>query len=424
MVRPLGAGVNIAAPYARRCRAVFALLAALTLAAAAACSSSSEPTASGIPPIITVQGVAEGQTYDAPVAITIRVDRGAYAATLDDQPFLSGSTVAMPGAHTLDVIARASVVDTAAAHVHFTIAAPSGGALIIRMFDLGANEAGGGGDAILLTDSSAAGVTNVMIDAGPAGVNATDPGYVERQLAALHVDTLALLLLTHAHSDHYAGMPPVLSVAHVQRFVYNGQVRSLSSYTSVVAQARTVADSVIVVNANRAYDLGHSATPAHLVVLPPLPTYLGTDTDSGTLLNDGSVGAHLSLGTFTMFFTGDSEVEATARWRTQFAAFTTNVSVLKVGHHGANNAIFDNGFSGASAWLTQTSPEVSIISANGTTHPRINALNRLLSQPGDRTYCTNVHGTIELRVSRSGSYTVRVQRNADRDCVPGSEATT
>jgi competence protein ComEC len=358
------------------------------------------------------------------VTITIRVDRGAYSATLDDRPFLSGATVSTPGAHTLDVVARASVADTAAAHVHFTIAAPSGGALIIRMFDLGANESGGGGDAMLVTDSSAAGMTNVMIDAGPAGVNASDPGYVVRQLAQLHVDTLALMLLTHAHADHYGGMPAILSATRVQRFLYNGQVRSLSSYAGVISQARTVADSVIVVNANRTYDLGHSAQPAHLVLLPPLPTYLSIDTDSGTLLNDGSVGAHLSLGTFTMFFTGDSEVEATARWRTQFSAFTTNISVLKVGHHGANNAIFDNGFSGASSWLTQTSPEVSIVSANGTTHPRINALNRLLAQPGDRTYCTNVHGTIELRVTRTGTYTVQVQRNADKNCVPGTEATT
>jgi beta-lactamase superfamily II metal-dependent hydrolase len=418
MVRPLGAGVNIAAAGLRR------LCALVVLAIVTACSSSSEPTVPRTPPVITVEGVAEGQSYTGPVTITIRVDRGAYMATLDDRQFLSGSTVSTPGAHTLDVVARASVVDTAAVHLHFSIAAPSGGALIIRMFDLGANESGGGGDAILLTDSSAAGMTNVMIDAGPAGVNASDPGFVERQLAQLHVDTLALMLLTHAHTDHYAGMPAILSTARVQRFLYNGQVRSVSSYAGVISQAHTVADSVIVVNATRTYDLGHSAQPAHLVILPPLPKYLAVDTDSGTLLNDGSVGAHLSLGTFTMFFTGDSEVEATARWRTEFSAFTTNISVLKVGHHGANNAIFDNGFSGASAWLTQTSPEVSIISANGTTHPRINALSRILAQPGNRTYCTNVHGTIELRVTRTGSYTVHVQRNPDKDCVPGTDATT
>ncbi len=308
--------------------------------------------------------------------------------------------------------------------VHFTIEGPPGGALIIRMFNLGANDAGGGGDAILITDSSSAGMVHALVDAGPSGANASDPGFVQRQLALLHVDTLSVMILTHAHGDHYGGMPPILSSVHVKRFMYNGQVRSLSSYTSVIAQAGVTADSTIVVSATRNYDLGYAATPSHLVVLPPLATHLSDDTDDGTLLNDGSIGARLSLGTFSMFLTGDSEVAATARWRTQFTDLVKNITVLKVGHHGANNAIFDDGFSGASAWLALTAPQVSIISSNGTTHPRINALNKLLGQPGNRTYCTSVHGNITIRVARDGTYSVTVAKNANADCVPGSEATT
>jgi len=399
-------------------------LAALGLVVLTACGGGSDTTAPEQPPVITVSGVADGQTYPGAVTITLGVDRGSYDATLDGRPFASGGTVTTPGAHTLVVSARTSLADATTRTVHFTIAAPAGGVLIVRMFDLGANESGGGGDAILLTDSSAAGMTFALIDAGPAGANESDPAYVQRQLARWHVDTLALMLLTHAHEDHYGGMSPILAAPPVRRFLYNGQVRSLGSYQSVVAQAAAVADSVIVVRAMREYDLGHAAQPSHLTILPPLATYLGGDTDDGTLLNEGSVGASLRLGTFSMFFTGDSQVEATARWRTQFAANTTNLSVLKVGHHGANNAIFDNGFSGTSSWLAQTAPRVSIISANGTTHPRLNALARLLAQPNDRTYCTNVHGMIELRVARSGDFTVSVERNADKDCVAGSEATT
>ena len=98
--------------------------------------------------------------------------------------------------------------------------------------------------------------------------------------------------------------------------------------------------------------------------------------------------------------------------------------MLKVGHHGANNAIFDNGFNGQSTWVDHTSPNVSIISANGTSHPRINALNRLLGQPDNRTYCTNVHGTITIRVTRAGAYTVTPEKNANNNCVAGSTATT
>ncbi|MGH7581727.1 MAG: ComEC/Rec2 family competence protein [Gemmatimonadales bacterium] len=401
-------------------RSIIPLAAAL---ACAACGSGNPATGTDTPPTITVAGIADGVTYGGPVAILISIDRGAYQATLDGAPFASGDTVRTPGAHTLTVTAHVSVA-VATTTVHFTLRGPDGGALIVRMFNLGANDAGGGGDAILVTDSSAAGMMHVMIDAGPAGANAADPGFVARQLTALHVDTLAILLLTHAHSDHYGGMPAILSAMKVRRFFYNGQIRNLSSYNSVISQASAVADSVIVVSAQREYDLGFASTPAHLTLIPPLATYLGSSTDSSTLINDGSIGARLSLGTFTMLFTGDAEVEANANWMAHFMSLIRDVTVLKVGHHGANNAIFDNGFNGTSTWLTETAPRISLISGNGTTHPRINALNRLLAQVNDRTYCTNVHGDITLRVTRAGDYTVSVERNAGADCVPGTDATT
>ncbi len=387
------------------------------------CATASGPDDLPEPPHITVSGVSEGGIYDPPVMLQVSIDRGAYQAQLDGEAFSSGSNVSLPGPHVLEVSAHVGLV-SATLTVHFTIRAPAGGVLIIRMFNLGANDEGGGGDAILVSDSSGAGVVNALVDAGPAGANGSDPGFVARQLAALHADTLAFLLLTHAHGDHYGGMSPVLSGARVRRFLYNGQVRNLASYNSVLSQAALVADSVIVVTGLRDYQLGFAAVPSHLTFIPPLTTYLNASTDDATLLNDGSVGARLDLGSFSMLFTGDGEVAANNHWRATFPSLIQHVTVLKVGHHGANNAIFDNGFSGNATWLDQTLPEVSIVSSNGTTHPRINALNRLLAQPGNQTYCTSVHGNIEIRVARSGSYTLSVQRNAGLDCVPGSGATT
>ncbi len=398
---------------------------ALTSASAllAACGTGSGPTVTDTPPVITVAGVADGGMYAGPVAVTIAIDRGSYQATLDGLPFSSGDTVRTPGAHTLNVVARVNLATSSEA-IHFSLQQPAGGELIVRMFNLGANDAGGGGDAILVSDSSAAGMFNVMIDAGPAGANASDPGFVEQQLQSLGIDTLQLLLLTHAHSDHYGGMAPILSGTTVRRFLYNGQVRNLSSYNSVVAQAEGTADSVIVVHALRYYTLGYAAEPARLTLLPPLASYLGTTTDSSTLINDGSVGARLVLGSFSMLFTGDAEVEANANWMAHYDSLVRHVTVLKVGHHGANNAIFDNGYDGTSTWLSVTDPAVSLISGNGTTHPRLHALGALLGYPGNRTYCTDVHGNITVRITRDGSYTVSVEKNAGMDCVPGSEATT
>ena len=390
----------------------------------AACDSGGTGPVEPDPPEITISGVTEGTTYPGPVTIGITIDRGTYTASVDGRAFLPGGTVATPGPHTLVVTARDGLATTTRT-IHFTIQGAPGGALIIRMLNLGPND-GAPGDAILITDSTSAGRVHVLVDAGPSGLMSQDNGFVARTLPAYGVDTLALMLLTHAHGDHYLGMTDVLNQFEVGTFLYNGQVRTFSTYTNVIATANTRADSVIALSGaqTRDYTIGYADTPTTLRFVPPLPTYINQNTGDGDLLNEGSVGMRLQVGTFDMFFTGDGEVEANLRWRTQFPALTTNVDVLKVGHHGANNAIFDNGVFGTSAWVDHTSPNVSIISGNGVSHPRVNALNRLLGQPDNITYCTNVHGVITITVQRTGAYTVTVEKNAGMNCVPGSEATT
>ncbi|MFW5947549.1 MAG: ComEC/Rec2 family competence protein, partial [Gemmatimonadota bacterium] len=295
--------------------------------------------------------------------------------------------------------------------------------LIVRMFDLGPNDAGGGGDAILVTDSAQGLQAHVLIDAGPAGADAGDPGFVADRLQALGVTSLEALILTHAHSDHFDGIPPVLSSVAVDRFIYSGQARSYSGYNNVVAQAENRADTVIIPTELLPLSLTGDGGST-ITVVPPLDAYLD-DADAGSSeLNDGSIGARLERGAFSAFFTGDGEVEANTRWRRDYGSLSADVEVLKVGHHGANDAIFDNGFDGSSTWLEHTDPEIILISANGTTHPREHALTMILDRTNTRTYCTHVHGDIEVRVDVAGSRTVVVERNEDQDCVPGTGATT
>lgn len=375
------------------------------------------------PPVITVIGVTPGTAYDGPVTITITVDRGSYEATLNGALYVSGRTVEAPGDYLLRVTASAGG-QTAQREVDFTIRLAGSSVLIVRLLNLGANAAGGGGDAILLSDSSAAGTVHGLVDAGPSGANAADPGFVTRRLAALGVDSLVFVVLTHAHSDHFAGLPQVLSQVPVARFYYNGQVRSLASYTAVLDSAAARADTVIVPGAVLTFTVGGDTTTTEIAVLPPHPGWVGQDTDSSSLLNDGSLGVRVRRGSFTMFLAGDGELAANQRWRTQFSGYTGALDVLKVGHHGANDAVFDNGFNGSSAWLAHTAPAVAVVSANGTSHPRINSTTALRAGPAARVFCTNVHGTIEIRINPAGQYRVDVEHDAADPCRPGTDADT
>lgn len=391
----------------------------LLLSLAACGGDSAGPTPD--PLAITVTGVEDGGAYTTAVTIGITTNRGTFEARLDGELFLAGRTVTEIGPHTLDVLARDGA-ETASARIDFELVFEGDSFLIVRMFDLGDNDAGGGGDAILVTDSAQGLQAHVLIDAGPAGQGGSNPGYVADQLQGLGVGSLEALLLTHAHTDHFEGMPAVLNQLSVERFIYNGQERSLSSYTNVINLARNRADTVIVPDDLLELPLTGDGGST-ITIIPPLTAYLG-DTDNSSEINNGSLGARLERGNFSIFFTGDGEVEANLRWRQSYGALSGNVDVLKVGHHGANDAIFDNGFDGASTWLDHSDPSILLISANGTTHPRQHALTKILARTNTRTYCTNVHGTIELRVDVAGSHTVTVEKNAEMDCVAGTDATT
>jgi beta-lactamase superfamily II metal-dependent hydrolase len=397
------------------------------LLSVAACGTGT-PVDPPVPPQITIAGVEDGGVYEEPVTIEISVDRGSVSSTLNGETIYSGTTVEAPGEYLLEVTARAAGLESTE-RVEFEITFAGDRMLILRMIDLGPHVPwGGGGDALLLTDSTAAGMVHGMVDAGPGGFQegVIDYDYVANQLAALGVDTLRFLQLTHAHADHYAGMQTILDRVHVRKFIYNGQVRTQTGYNNALSRAEARADSVLVVMSEWEYALGVGQNATRTVHIPGLPDYLGVDTDDGRMLNEGSLGTYVEMGGVRLFLTGDGENQANDRWRTQFAGYTEGLDILKVGHHGANNAIFDDrvGASQTSTWLDHTRPRFNLITANGVSHPRQRALNRLLGLQNTDTYCTNVHGTVEVRITDDGRINITPERNPDQDCRAGSEAHT
>lgn len=303
--------------------------------------------------------------------------------------------------------------------------------LILRMLDLGPGGLGGGGNAILLTDSSAVGQAHALVDGGPHGDTdeEIDHHFVARRLASLGVDTLELVQMSHAHADHFGALIPVLDSLHVEIFAHNGQVRrsDFALHGAVLDRAQNRADSVVVPDSPWEHELGS----ARVVFLPPLPDYLDQDLGGGgpedhRELNEGSLGTFVEAAGVRIFLAADGEDEAGRRWRTRFPEHTGDVDILKVGHHGANNAVFDDRFGAAdrsSAWLEHTDPSVVLVSANGRSHPRRRALERLEEVPGSEIHCTPVHGRVEVRISADG-WEVERERGHEEECRPGSEADT
>ena len=261
---------------------------------------------------------------------------------------------------------------------------------------------GGGGDAVLVADSAGASPWHALLDAGD--------GSAAAYLAQAGIDTLDLMVLTHAHHDHYAGMPGVFAGVHVRRFAYNGQVRSAVTYDDVLELAWAQADTVLVPDEPWTVSLPGGG---HVVVMPPLNTWTGIDTDDGEELNEGSLAIRVEQGEFSFLTTGDGEAESNAHYRTSYPAWV-DADAFKVGHHGSTDAT-------DASWLDAVTPEVAIVSANGVSHPHGATLSWLSARTDD-LYCTPEHGVVSLLVDAGGSYAVRTAQDPRIPCGPGTQA--
>jgi len=267
--------------------------------------------------------------------------------------------------------------------------------LLVRVLDV--TDARIGGDAILITDSTRRRARHVLIDAGEHGQT------VVARLVAFHVDTLAAVILSHPHADHYGGMAAVLRRFPVRTFVYGGTSRTAASYRALLHEIRGRHIPVVTVDTGvrRLTVVTRRDTVEFRLLAPPpgcstLPDGAGNDD-----VNNCSVGVRLARGQFTMFLPGDAE-QAELGWWMSTAPGLLRADVLKAGHHGSDNST-------SADVLDVVQPNAVIISANGRQHPFADVLT-LLAARGIPTYCTADDGTVTVRVPRGRPWTIMTQR--------------
>ncbi|MBA2949197.1 ComEC/Rec2 family competence protein [Streptomyces himalayensis] len=177
----------------------------------------------------------------------------------------------------------------------------------------------GQGDAAVL---STGGGSAVVVDAGP------DPVLADRCLRSLGITRIPLVLLTHFHADHVAGLPGVLRGRSVGAIETTGFQEPLDQAEFVRRQA---AARRIQVTRAVAGEL-RRAGPLEWQVLwpPPRPAPVPEGP------NDASVTLLVRTAGLTMLFLGDLEPPAQRELlRTPAGARLARVDVLKVAHHGS-----------------------------------------------------------------------------------------
>ncbi|GAA3234892.1 ComEC/Rec2 family competence protein [Actinocorallia longicatena] len=227
----------------------------------------------------------------------------------------------------------------------------------------------GQGDALVLW---AAPHQAVVVDAGP------DPVAVDRCLRSLSIHAVPLLVLSHPHADHIAGVPGVARRRTV------GTV-AVSPFSARTAESRslTAARLKAIPQAAARGDRWRIGA-LDLEVIGPLGGTEVREGDSGDAVNDISLVLVARWPGLSALLPGDIEETTQEALRDH----VPHVDVLKVPHHGSARQ--------DPAFLTAPHPRLAVISVgadNDYGHPSTRAL-------------TLLHPTRTLRTDRSGDIAI------------------
>lgn len=232
----------------------------------------------------------------------------------------------------------------------------------------------GQGDGLVLTAGSGAAL---VVDTGP------DPRVMDECLRELGVRHIPLLVLTHFHADHVAGLPGALR-GRVVGAIAVSPVRDTPGQAEFVD--RTAASAGVPVAAAAQGDRGRLGDALSWEVLWP-PGDL-----EGYGANDSSVTLLLRAGELTVLLPGDLEPPAQGRLLSQNPGLAP-VDVLKVAHHGSAYQHPE--------LLERLSPQTALISTgedNTYGHPAPSTI-RALERSGATVLRTDLHGAVALAPS-------------------------
>jgi competence protein ComEC len=233
----------------------------------------------------------------------------------------------------------------------------------------------GQGDAIFIRTPEK---HNVIIDFGsPKGISDLE------KLIPWWEKEIDLIIITHPHDDHIAGIPEIIKRYRVGKIIYTGVNYESSSYSRLLEKIEKEKIPLMLPRENQVISLGENC---FLSIIFPWENLYKKNVSN---LNNSSIVSQLNCNNSSFLFMGDAELEAENKILEK--GLDIKSDVLKVGHHGSMS-------SSQEAFLKKVSPTIAIIMAgenNSYGHPNLRVLRRLESL-GIKTLRTDLDGSITI----------------------------
>ncbi|MDP3043764.1 MAG: ComEC/Rec2 family competence protein [bacterium] len=234
----------------------------------------------------------------------------------------------------------------------------------------------GQGDAILIKTPFG---QNILIDGGPDNAVLSElaknlPWWDRR---------IDLMILTHPHDDHVAGLIDVMKRYNVKKILYTGVVHSAPNYLAWLELIKENKVPLVIIDRPQTVKLGEDC---ELRIIYPRLSLLGKAVDN---LNNSSLVIKLIYGRTGFLLTGDIETEVERELVKSGADLSADV--LKVSHHGSDA-------SNSQEFLEKVKAKIVVIQVgkdNDFGHPSLRVIKRL-EKTGARVFRVDLDGTVKL----------------------------
>ena len=232
----------------------------------------------------------------------------------------------------------------------------------------------GQGDSMLIRTPAG---QNILIDGGP------DDSVLEQlsRFLPFWERTIDLMILTHPHADHTAGLVEVLKTYQVKKVLYTGVVHTTPVYLAWLKELK--AQKIPVMIADHTQTI-HLFEGCRLDILYPDKSFFAQTVSN---LNNTSIVAKLVYGQISFLFTGD--IEAEAEDELLAGGQDLRAQVLKVPHQGSKT-------SSQLKFIKAVSPRFAVIEVgakNEFGHPSARVLKRYQSL-GVKIFRTDQDGSV------------------------------